>query len=86
MGIAMPDCTTSSFRVRKAAKLQLRTHTSNTSAAHRAQKTHPAGMPCQNTKGAQTRPGTPAQPQSTARARGGMISAVRSSSVSVICC
>ena len=48
--------------------------------------TTPAGMLCQNTKGAANRPGMAAQQQSTARPRGGMMSAVRRSSRSVTCC
>ena len=68
-----------------AAKLQLRTHTSNTSAVHTAQNTHPAAMLCQNTKGAANSPGTAAQTQRTARPEGGMMTAVRRSSCSVTC-
>ena len=84
MGTAIPARTAVFRAVSTAVKLQALAHAANTRHAHRAQKIHPANRLCQNTKGAQNTPGTAAQTHSTARPLGGMISAVRSRSRSVI--
>src|SRR5699024_8166834 len=65
---------------REATKLHARTHTANTSSAHRAQKTHPHPKPCQNTKGAPIRPGSAAHTHRTARPRGVGVAAERARS------
>ena len=71
--------------LRTALVLPPRARSRAVSTAQSRQKTAPAGMLCQKAKGARNSPAAAAQMQSTARPLGGMTSAVRRSSRSVIC-